>query len=69
MHSPPHSYKNKDINSNHEMLHKPEDTLSFNLALYGIKSMATDMLHFDNLSVHGGNLQKVILLVGTEDKS
>jgi hypothetical protein len=51
------------------MLHKPEDTLSFNLALYGIKSMATDMLHFDNLSVHGGNLQKVILLVGTEDKS
>jgi hypothetical protein len=47
------------INSDHEMLQKPYDSLSFNLALHGLMSMANDMLHFDNRSIYAGEPQKI----------
>ncbi|KAN0096384.1 Fungal specific transcription factor domain containing protein [Hyaloscypha variabilis] len=49
----------KFINSDHEMLQKPYDSLSFNLTLHGLMSMANDMLHFDNRSIYAGEPQKV----------
>lgn len=48
----------KFVNSDHQMLQKPYDSLSFNLALHGLMSMANDMLHFDNRSIYAVDSQK-----------
>ncbi|RDW91816.1 hypothetical protein BP5796_01210 [Coleophoma crateriformis] len=44
--------------SDHEMLSKPYDILSFTLVLHGLMSMCNDMLHFDNRSIYLGNLEE-----------
>ena len=41
----------KFVASEDEMLSKPYDRLSFQLALHGLMSMCNDMLHFDNRSI------------------
>jgi hypothetical protein len=51
----------KFIKSDHEMLQKSYDSLSFNLALHGLMSMANDMLHFGNRSIYAGDPRKIDL--------
>ena len=48
----------KFVNNDEEMLSKPYDELSFNLALHGLMSMCNDMLHFDNRSIYLGGLEE-----------
>ena len=43
------------------MLQKSYDSLSFNLALHGLMSMANDMLHFGNRSIYAGDPRKIDL--------